>query len=332
MPADSTGSVFLWVNRNAQNFKSRDHKRVSKSYVQRAKHLKDWKHSKLRSSVSKTYFPWSFRPEGVSFGTTFPGNTRLPVGSEDASTFTTGTHQPVPWSYPMIGPDTYQQSAARYPSEISVATPTGREVGLCDLSTYPRLYDRSATTEGLSTIEAFSATEPSSSITPSPTRFEYDSFDLSIGSHTEVVDGRRGKWNSFNPSRLYPQACLCQYRQPTFDATSGPAEGPLGIVNANIDAKIITPPVDGSYGLEASAPCPSCGSTPIQRTKIYATMLFTSSMNPNLDYSRSALGYADMPAHQQTEIPTEASPAVEDSHYLPWTNHDDWEYGRQFRG
>ena len=41
MPADSTGSVFLWVNRDAENFKSRDHKRVSKSYVQRAKHLKD---------------------------------------------------------------------------------------------------------------------------------------------------------------------------------------------------------------------------------------------------------------------------------------------------
>jgi hypothetical protein len=149
---------FLWVNRDAENFKSRDHKRVSKLYVQRAKHLKDWKHSKLRSSVSKTYFPWSFRPEGVQFGTAFSGNTRVSAGAEDASTFTTGTHQPVPWSYPMIGPDVYQQSAGRHPSKISVATPTGREIGLCDSSWYPRLYDRTTTTERISAGEGFPAT------------------------------------------------------------------------------------------------------------------------------------------------------------------------------
>ena len=90
----------------------------------------------------------------------------------------------------MIGPDVYQQRAARHPSEFSVATSTGREMAPFDSSWYPRLYDRTNATESVPARDAFPATEPSSSITPIPTPFEYNALDLSNGSHKEAVDGR----------------------------------------------------------------------------------------------------------------------------------------------
>lgn len=326
MPADSIGNPFLWVNRDAETFKSRDQKRVSKSYVQRAKHLKEWKHSKLRSSVSKKYFPWSFRPEGISFGSSPSGNTRLPLGVEDASNFTTGTQQPVSWSYPMIGPGAYEPSVAKHPFEITAGIPTSREMRPQESAWFPQMYDYANVVGTLSSSgEAVLGTEAYSNMASCPTPFEHDSHHLPIGFQTEATDGCFGGWDSVNPSRIYPQACLCQYRQPKSDRKSEVLRRQSGADKSHADV---------SHDLERIVSCPSCGRMPLQATDLYTTMRTSNDIRPDLDslHTHSEQTNNGILASQQVRTSTGTSFGAENGHYFPWDHEHAWEHCHPYTG
>ena len=86
-----------------------------------------------------------------------------------------------------------------------------------------QLYGLDVVAENISFAgEALSGAETSSSGTPGPVAFDHDSRTLAISPPREAMNRLQGDWDHLNPSRLYPQACLCQFRQPMHKRLEAP--------------------------------------------------------------------------------------------------------------
>jgi hypothetical protein len=325
MSAHSNGAAFLWVNKDAANFKSRDRSKVSESCARRAKHLKNWKHSKLRSSLSKTYFPWSFRPECVSFGATLSGNTRASAVAGDVSTFTIGTHQPAPWNYAMTGPDVYQQSAAKHPSELTPNTPIAREMRFLESLLSDQSYGFEVVTEYISFAgKALSGAESSSGGTPDPVAFDHDISTLAISPPNEGMNQFQSYWDHLNASCLHAQACLCESRQPTDERSEAPEaqqeEAGPGTYFPHITYQYIGNHRPGTFNSYIDF-----GLWLDQATDMYTTMVSTDDMVPNMDYLQVPPGQPDSVAIHQATISMDTSTRPQDRHCCNWNcqNHLD---------
>lgn len=330
---DNEENTFLFINKDASNLRSRNQSALTKSYVQRSRHLKNWKHRQLRASVSKTYFDWSYRPECIS--SRRPDSIHESVSTVDTKSSAPRTHAGCPLLPAPGYPHTIDRCAgglgdARQPRELPSNDAKALELWFTEHSWHSQWYDFDTDVKTKNTRTPSQLDQNLRQFTIyshdllAQSSFERNIQELTHGASRELVSGTQDDLCTVHPSQMYSDRSLRQCQQPISGKKSefrqeSTEDQDLGFSHINGH-------VGGSSNLEAWPPYPYFNHSPDQTTDLLAETISMVSVFPNLNNLQISSGQYDCMSNQQNAQSVASCLQFDDHHCCRWHCMDHWEH------
>lgn len=205
MSINNKENAFLFINRDVTNFQSRDHLKIANSHARRAQHHKEWKHTKLRSSVSKTYFSWRYRPNPTPLKTRPPTGNSVSVVYEDSTVSDEQTRRPGAQHSIPIDRLECDASEAKSPWELPPNNVTAQETRFLTCSWHSQLDNFDADAQcSIPPEQHLPNLEPSPRNILTQSSIEYDCRGLDNQASTEAACIIQDGFSGIRPGQMYP--------------------------------------------------------------------------------------------------------------------------------